>query len=88
MTGFTKTPLRGQERDYWCWCAANQMLLETQGRYFSQTQIAGGINRGTTLEEERARLVACASDIQWDLHYSAFSFNQVQRTINSGWAIA
>ncbi|MBR3968670.1 MAG: C39 family peptidase [Clostridia bacterium] len=87
-TGFTITPLRGQQTDYWCWCAGNQMLLETQGRVFTQQQIAGGINRGATLAEQHARLRVCASDIQWDIFYSACSFQQVKTTINLGWAIA
>lgn len=87
-TGFTSTPLRGQETDYWCWCAGNQMLLETQGRYFTQTQISGGIYRGASLQEQRNRLAACASDIQWDIHNNIYSFEQVKTTINSGWAIA
>lgn len=64
------------------------MLLETQGRRLTQTQIAGGINRGATLQEQRDRLAACASDIQWDIHYNTYSFEQVKKTINLGWAIA
>lgn len=88
FTGFTNTPLRGQERDYWCWCASDQMLLQTQGRNFTQTQVSGGIYRGaSSTMEAHDRLAACASDIQWDVHYYAYSFDQVKNTINLGWAI-
>lgn len=87
-TGFTRTPLRGQETDYWCWCASNQMQLETQGRYFTQTQIANNIHRGATVAEQVERLQACAPDIQWDVHYFVYSFEKVKNAINLGWAIS
>lgn len=87
FTSFTNTPLRGQETNYWCWCASDQMLLQTQGRNFTQTQIAGGIYRGATTQESHDRLAACASNLQWDIHYNALSFDQVKNTINLDWAI-
>lgn len=86
-TGFTYTPLRGQQTDYWCWAASNQMLLDTQNRNFTQTQIAGNINSGASASQARVRLTACAPDIQWDHHASSLSFDSVENTIDSGWAI-
>ncbi len=88
VSGFTTTPLRPQRTDYWCWAASNQMLLETQDIIFAQVTIAGGINRGATLLEQQQRLTACANDIQWDLHYNVYSFEQIKKTINLGWAIS
>lgn len=85
--GFTNTPLRGQQTDYWCWAASCQMLLETQNRNFTQAQVAGNINRGATPLEARVRLTACAPDIQWDLINNYLDFGQVINTINAGWAI-
>lgn len=86
-TGFTNTPLRGQETDYWCWAASNQMLLETQGIYRTQTEIAGGLNRGASAAEARAKLILRSPGIQWDLYDSSLSFDSVENTIDSGWAI-
>ena len=63
-TGFTRTPLRRQEKGYWCWAACCQMLLETQKIYLSQTQIAGGIERMASVIEILDRLNACAPNIQ------------------------
>lgn len=80
--------MRGQETDYWCWCASGQMLLETRNRIFTQTQIAGGINRGATITELQSRLEACAGDIQWDVHDEVYSFEKVKKAINLGWAIS
>ena len=85
-TGFTNTPLRGQERRYWCWAACAQMLLETQGIYFTQTQIAGGLTSASAYET-LDRLQACAPNIQWDYHNYALGMDSVVNTINSGWAI-
>lgn len=84
---FTYTPLRGQETDYWCWAASNQMLLETQNRYFTQTEIAGNINSAATPLQARVRLTACAANIQWDLIDGVLNFESVKNTIDSGWAI-
>ena len=87
VTGFTRTPLRGQETDWWCWCASNQMLLETQGRFFTQTQIANGLNSEATMQQQVDRLERCAGDIQWDSYEHTSTFDKVKRTINLGWAI-
>ena len=86
-TGFTNTPLRGQVTDYWCWAASDQMLLETQGIILSQTQVAGGIYRAAIPSEARDRLEVCASGIQWDLINGGLSMDQIENTIDSGWAI-
>ena len=86
-TGFTRTPLRGQETDYWCWAASCQMLLETQNIYLSQTQIASGLNDAATISQILGRIRACAPNIQWDYHKGGRSFEQIESTINTGWAI-
>ena len=87
-TGFTRTPLRGQEKKYWCWAACCQMLLETQKIYLSQTQIAGEIgNNMATLIQILDRLNACAPNIQWDYIPGGKNFDQIESTINAGWAI-
>lgn len=87
VTGFTRTPLRGQQTNTWCWCACGQMLLETQNRIFTQQEIAGNISGGATITQLQTRLTACASDIQWDVHNEIYSFEKVKKAINLGWAI-
>lgn len=86
-TGFTRTPLRGQETDRWCWAACCQMLLETQKIYLSQTQIAGGISGGATVSQILSKLNAYAPNIQWNYYNGGRSFDQIESTINAGWAI-
>lgn len=87
-TGFTYTPLRGQETNDWCWAASDQMLLETQGIYYSQSDIAGDIEGGASVYQARARLEACSpDDMEWDLYNRVLSFDSVENTIDSGWAI-
>ena len=86
-TGFTYTPLHGQETNYWCWAASDQMLLETQWIVLSQTTVAGGINRQATLAETKNRLSSCAPYLQWDVIYSPVNISGIENTIDSGWAI-
>ena len=87
-TGFTNTPLRGQETVYCCWAASCQMLLETQGIIKTQTQIAGSdINNPADAYGAHQKLIACAPSIQWDLIYNSLSMNSVENTIDLGWAI-
>lgn len=86
-TGFTNTPLRGQETEYWCWAASDQMLLETQGIIKTQTQVAGSYNHSVYPSQAKERLLACSSNIQWDLTYNYLSMNSVENTIDLGWAI-
>lgn len=86
-TGFTYTPLHGQETNYWCWAASDQMLLETQWIVLSQTTVAGGIYRNASLSETKSRLSACAPGIQWDVIYNPINISGIENTIDSGWAI-
>jgi hypothetical protein len=90
---FTPTPLRGQERSYWCWAASDQMLLETQQIILSQTLVATlgspptTLFSGATRQQTYDHLAGHAPHLTWNNNTGYYAFSRIQSSINTGWAL-
>lgn len=97
VQSFTPSPLRGQEKNNWCWVAVTQTLIETKGYWKTQGQLAtcifGYEKNAAATASQLATAAKWGTDytLQYDVTNASLPFSgslSVVSSINNGWAVA